>query len=412
MRADAAEAAFPPPRDPASGKRLANKGRQSRSVLTINGRVHLWRRWWHASSTGSVAQADEVLDRRGTTITPSVCELAARENLSATSFDKEAANLQRTAQLSISGEQLRRVVEAAGRRVLAAQQAGSIATAWKADECRVQGAAEVTRVYAGCDGVMVPTITEAEKQKRRQTTLAKRRRCGKKRQPLPPRRRGADRNWKEFKVVYFYSEDMRRQHVAFTANNHEAAGRLLRREADRLQFASAAQRVAVVDGAPWIREQMQLHLPELDGLGLDFYHLSENVHRARRAVFGEETPEGHAWAGELMHIFKHAGYGEAWQRLVQWRAKLKGVKRRKAADRLLNYVAERREMIHYPAFREQGWQIGSGPTESQCKLCTNRLKGYGRRWDRPNAAAVAALDTLDRSGQWQSYWLTPPATIT
>jgi hypothetical protein len=28
---------------------------------------------------------------------------------------------------------------------------------------------------------------------------------------------------------------------------------------------------------------------------LDFYHLSENVHRARRKVFGEESPEGKAW---------------------------------------------------------------------------------------------------------------------
>ena len=54
--------------------------------------------------------------------------------------------------------------------------------------------------------------------------------------------------------------------------------------------------------------------------------------------------------------------------------------------------------------RVKGWQIGSGPTESQCKLCTKRLKGHGRRWDRPNATAVAALDTLDRSGQWHKFW--------
>jgi hypothetical protein len=57
-----------------------------------------------------------------------------------------------------------------------------------------------------------------------------------------------------------------------------------------------------------------------------------------------------------------------------------------------------------PEFRKHGWQIGSGPTESQCKLCTKRLKGYGRRWDRPNAAAVAALDSLDRNGQWHQIW--------
>ena len=28
----------------------------------------------------------------------------------------------------------------------------------------------------------------------------------------------------------------------------------------------------------------------------------------------------------------------------------------------------------------------------------------GRRWDRPNATAVAALDTLDRNGQWRQAW--------
>ncbi len=330
--------------------------------------------------------------------------MACRENLSATSFEKAAANLARTAQVMLSGEQLRKEVEAVGRRVEQAQQAGQLDTAWKAQDCRVKGE-QTTRVYTGCDGVMVPVITEAEKQKRRATIKAKRRRCGKKCKPLPPRKRGADQAWKEFKVVYFYSEDMRRQHVAFTHRNHEAAGTLLRREADRLRFAQAQQRVAVVDGATWIREQMQLHLAELNGLGLDFYHLGENAHRARRKVFGEDSPEGRAWADQLMHVFKHQGYGPAWEQLVQWRAQLgPSARKRKAADRLLNYVSARQEMIRYPTFRQQGWQIGSGPTESQCKLCTRRLKGYGRRWDRPHASAVAALDTLDRSGQWKKFW--------
>jgi hypothetical protein len=130
---------------------------------------------------------------------------------------------------------------------------------------------------------------------------------------------------------------------------------------------------------------------------------NENVHRARREVFGEDSPEGRAWADDLMHEFKHDGCGAAWERLVPWRARLSRSLKRKAADRLLNCVSARREMIRYPAFRARGWQIGSGPTESQCKLCTKRLKGHGRRWDRPTAIAAAALDTLDRSSQWHQF---------
>jgi hypothetical protein len=308
--------------------------------------------------------------------------------------------------VKLSGERLRQEVEAAGRRVLKAQQDNAVTVTWRAKDCGVpeDKTREKTRVYTGCDGVMVPIITDAEKIKRRETIKAKRRRRGKKCKPLPPRKRGSDLAWKEFKVVFFSSEDAQYPQVAFTHGNHLKAGALLRREADRLQFREADEQVGLVDGATWIREQMELHLAELDGLGLDFYHLSENVHRARRKVFGEESPEGRTWADDLMHLFKHQGYATAWERILAWRATLKGKTKREAADRLMNFVSTRKDMIRYPSFRARGWQIGSGPTESQCKLCTKRLKGYGRRWDRPNATAVAALDTLDRNGQWRQFW--------
>jgi hypothetical protein len=375
-------------------------------MLTVNGEIKIVRRWWHGPQLGSLAPADAVLDRDGTTITPGVVELACRVNLSATSFLRAAAALQRTAQVKLSGERLRQVVEGVGRDVLKAQQDDAIAVTWHAEDCTLPDSAtsKKTRIYAGCDGVMVPIITDAEKIKRRDKVKAKRRRCGKKCKPLPPRKRGSDLSWKEFKVAFFYSEGAEQQHVAFTHGNHVTAGKLLRREADRLQFSKADERVGLVDGATWIREQMQLHFAELDGLGLDFYHLSENVHRARRKVFGEESPEGQTWAEGLLHVFKHAGYTAGWERILPWRVSLRGKAKRKAADRLIHFVSARREMIRYPEFQGRGWQIGSGPTESQCKLCTKRLKGYGRRWDRPNATAVAALDTLDRNGQWRQVW--------
>lgn len=397
---------FPPPRDPATNKRLANKGRQSHRVLTVNGDIRVVRRWWHGPQLGSIAPADAIIDRDGSTITPGVLEMACRVNLSATSFLRAAAVLERTAQVKMSGEWLRQLVEAAGRQVLKAQQNNTVTVTWQADECRVETESEgaTTRVYTGCDGVMAPIITDAEKIKRREKVKAKRRRCGKKRKPLPPRKKGSDLPWKEFKVVFFYSEDAKRQHVAFTHGNHITAGKLLRREADRLGFQRADERIGLVDGAVWIREQMQLHFAELDGLGLDFYHLSENVHRARRKVFGEESTEGKAWADRLMHTFQHEGYSAAWEKIIQWRGALRNQAKRQAADRLIKFVSSRQEMIRYPAFRRRGWQIGSGPTESQCKLCTKRLKGHGRRWDRPNATAVAALDTLDRNGQWRQFW--------
>ena len=382
-------------------------------MLTINGRVRLWRRWWHSPETGSVAPADEQRDPQGATVTPGVSEMCCRENRSISGFNQAAENLARTAQLKLSGEQLRQIVEAEGRRVLAAQQAGTLPVAWTAADCLVrdeQGREMPgkTRVYTGMDGVMVPIITHAEKVKRRTKVKEKRRKCGKKRRPLRPMKPGADGSWKEFKVICFYSEDHQHQQVSVTRHNNLVAGKILRRDANRLGFRQASERIGNIDGAVWIREQYALHLAELDALGLDFYHLSTHLHEARNSVYGSTSAAGQTWVEELLHCFKHEGYDAVWERLVPWRETWKrSPKKKKAADELLHYVSERREMIRYPEFLANGWQIGSGPTEAQCDLSVDRLKCHGRRWDQANAEAVAALDCLHRSGQWSLYFPTP-----
>src|SRR3990172_575291 len=126
---------FPPPHHPTTGKRLANKGRQSHEVLTVNGEIKIVRRWWHGPQIGSIAPADAILDRDDGTITPGVVEMACRVNLSATSFVRAAGALGRTAPVQLSGERLRQVVEAAGRCVLRAQQNDAVAVTWHAEDC-------------------------------------------------------------------------------------------------------------------------------------------------------------------------------------------------------------------------------------------------------------------------------------
>jgi hypothetical protein len=386
---------------------MANKGLQSKHVLTVNGRIKVVRRWWYSSQIGSCAPLDQWLDLRQESISPGVREMACRLNNDASSFECASANLERTAQIRMSGEELRLLVIHAGKAILQAHRAGAIPTAFQAKECVVEGE-EKTRIYTGTDGVMVPLITEAEKQARRRKVLAKRRCCGHKCRPLPPRTRGVDQPFKEFKVITFYDEQGKHWHEALSRSKRNDVGSLIRREAERLGFQAADERIANVDGAPWIRTQSEAQMPslKLSGIGLDFYHLGENVHRCRRHVYGDESEEGKTWADDIMHTFKHGGYLVTWEKLVPWRAGLKGETKREAGDRLLNYVCERRDMINYPEFLGKGWQIGSGPTESRCKTSTFRLKGRGRRWNIANAESVGALTTLKDSDQWLLYWTT------
>lgn len=372
-------------------------------MLSINGRVEVWRIRWHCPQEGSSTPIDLLLDETEATISQGARELCCRLNQSSASFEKTAENLRRAAHLSLSKELVREVVEGEGKAVLKAAEAGSLRPTWKSEDCQVEGGK--TRVYLGCDGVKVPLITEEEKQKRRQKVEEKRRLRIPEAEPLPPAKHGSDNAYKEFRVVVFYDESQEHCHVAVTQGNHEAAGHLMQREANRLGMHRADDKVGNVDGAPWIRNEIELH-GVVDALGLDFYHLSENVHKARRAVFGEENEEGKPWAEELMHCFKHEGYKAGWQRLAEWRAGIRGPSKREAADALLHYVAERREMICYPEFLGRGWQIGSGPTEAQCKTTTMRIKGSGKRWNADNAEAVMALACLQNSQAWDKYWLT------
>lgn len=370
-------------------------------MLTINGRVRLWRRRWHSPAEGTTTPLDAWLAACESTISLGVREMACRLNGDGKNFDKAAANLARTAQVALSGETLRALVETEGKRVLQAQRSGQLPLDWSAADCRVEGPGG-TRIYVGSDGVMVPLVTGAEKAARRQKVKEKRRRRGRKARPLPPKKAGADQRYKEFKIVAFYDEEQGHRLVTGTRGDCEAAGRLMRRDAGRIRLDLADEKVGNVDGSPWIRNQVERQSLPLDALGLDFYHLSENVHKARREIYGDEDEAGQEWAGDLLHVFKHDGYEAAWSRLLKWRLALK--RSRAAADRLVNYVSERREMIRYPEFRSQGWQIGSGPTEATCKTLTARLKGSGMRWDSDNAEAIMALEALTQSGQWEAYW--------
>ena len=59
----------------------------------MNGKIETYRRWWYGPQVGSVAAADEILDRSAATITPGVVEMACRVNVPASSFLKAAAIL-------------------------------------------------------------------------------------------------------------------------------------------------------------------------------------------------------------------------------------------------------------------------------------------------------------------------------
>ena len=309
---------------------------------------------------------------------PGVREMCCRASLHC-SFDVASDNLARMAQLSISGRTVRQIAEAEGLSVQAVRRRGELQPAFTSANCTDE------TMVTGTDGVMVPLVSEQQKRKRRKTEAIKRAKEGRHSTAPPGRpRKGSDGDYKEFKVLSFYDPDKSHCHVVATSGDCEVLGRLMRREGRRLRLGEAKTKM-------------------LDEHILDYYHLQTHVLAASYALYGEGTKKAEAWREEMMGCVWEQGSLVLLHRLGPYLRRHRGEKR-EALESLRDYVGKRIAMTDYPAFRELGYDCGSGPTESLCGTLTDRLKGSGMRWDKDNAESMMALASLYRSNLWQTYW--------
>jgi len=381
-----------------------NKGTQAIHLTTVNGSVEIRRRVYWANQYGCCAPLDTWLGVTGR-YSQGVREMVCRVGLDS-SYRKAADDLCRLSQVRLSYQSLREVFQSEGQKVRIARRSGELAVTFKAEQCRLN-ANKPTCVITGADGFQVPLITDQEQRKRRAKTIQRRgklRRKGHKLRALPKRPRGADQRWKEAKLVTFYDPSGRYQHTAATTGNHEALGRIMRSEARRLELDKADRKYSISDGAKWIHRQYSQQLPMLDAMILDYYHFRDHAIGCSKVLYGEGTAEATRWRKDLCQTVLHSGPFETLTELAVLIKSHRGHKR-KSLQSLHGYIARRTEMLDYPRYLAEGFQIGSGPTESQCKCLTSRLKGRGRRWNSNAIDAHLALSCLHgNSGQWSNYW--------
>lgn len=351
---------------------------------------------------------DRLLDETEASVSVGVRQLCCREGTNARSFARGRENLKHTAQIETGEELFRQLVESEGKMVLKASASEQLELDWSASGCQVQTpqGQQTTRLYTSADGVLVPTVTQEEKDKRRGTVLE-----GRSKMPRKQRRqlrrlgsvkKGSDQRYKQIYLTSFYDQTQEHRLVGVTCKEIGGLKKLLKREAVRVRILGAVERLGIIDGAMCLRNTLE-ELP-LQAIVLDFYHLSEHVGEAGVRTLGEKTPACDQWLEEVLHAVRHEGYEPFFGKLMHWRGGLRGHKR-EAADRLIGYVAPRQEMILYEQCDEHGWNVGSGPMESMCGVTTDRVKGRGRRWDLDNAEAMMVLEALYQStGLWDKYW--------
>ena len=147
--------------------------------------------------------------------------------------------------------------------------------------------------------------------------------------------------------------------------------------------------VVLGDGAKWIWE----HVATLFGSErteiVDWYHASEHIWTAAKALFGEDTPETKAWvATALDHL---------WERgptpVLKWfdATQPSSTSAASVLKRERGYFSGNAERMRYRAFREQHLPIGSGAEASAKHLVQHRMKRAGSRWSDLGARAILDL---------------------
>jgi len=372
-------------------------------VLSAAGELVLRRRYYWGEGAGGCYPSDEKAGIAASAVTAGARELCCVMGL-ASDFRTAATNLRRVGGLGVCPERLRQLVEAEAARVAVMRDAGVVPAAWSAGTAGL----EKGRLYVGVDGLLVRSVTQGEKDKRRRAHAARRRLRGrrgvKSLRPLPPARPGADQTFKEVKFAVFYDQPKEHRHALASAGDGDEMGRLLRSHAAQVGIGHAKQALGLTDGAAWIARQLDVNLPMLTARILDFYHLASHVHEAARACLGEGTPQAAAWAGERLGEAKHRGPTPVLAAVDVLRKCVRSPARKESLRRLRQYVAERVGMLDYPAARRRGWDIGSGPTEAAGKNLALRVRGVGMKWDPHHAADLMNLKALYESGQAPHYW--------
>jgi hypothetical protein len=171
----------------------------------------------------------------------------------------------------------------------------------------------------------------------------------------------------------------------------QALGELYRRGLER-----AGEVAAVQEGAVWLQGFLDFHRPDARRI-LDWPHAAQRLTAIAEQLFGVATARSRWVAERLRHWRWTQGPRRVLAILAGWERHQPAI----AAD--VAHLRERQAQLAYPVFRQQGWPVGSGATESAHKtIMQARMKRAGMHWAREQVNPLLAVRLLQCNGRWSS----------
>ena len=156
------------------------------------------------------------------------------------------------------------------------------------------------------------------------------------------------------------------------------------------QVPYAGQVAVTADGAAWIWRLSADLFPRSTQI-VDWYHAAQQAAALAQARFPDDPAAAQRWYSTLK---RDLWQGEGWKVIAQ----------AQAAGLSANYFVHHLRRMDYPAYRAEGYPVGSGTTESGVKQYKQRLCGAGMRWSRPNLNRMIVLRSAAMAGKFHQRW--------
>lgn len=168
-------------------------------------------------------------------------------------------------------------------------------------------------------------------------------------------------------------------------------GRQMEREAKRRRFPEAAAKAFLGDGLPWNWTIWKHHFREFTPI-LDFIHPLSYLFLAAKAVHPSADDVWSQYVAWMRGCWR-GEVGQVLDELRVWQSQL-GEPPPKAPDTdprqivasTITYLANNRERMNYPAYRQAGLPITTAWMESLVKEMNYRVKGTEMFWNDPEGA--------------------------
>lgn len=141
---------------------------------------------------------------------------------------------------------------------------------------------------------------------------------------------------------------------------------------------------------------------------IDFYHVSEYLSKASKAIYSEEKKQ-EEWLEYALNLLKKSDYAS----LVLLKDMEKVYEENRVSKVLkgdlkssITYFTNHYHQMKYSEALELNLPIGSGITESACKvLVKQRMCISGAKWSNRGASAILNLKAINSTnGRWNQFW--------